>query len=148
MIDYNHLHHSFCFSPFADPLMRWNGWKKCHICFSALELNATLQNQNHREKGMKIPGAKSNHGRWWWIRNTLSSGGAQLQAPTFTSIEVSPAWLPCRCVPWLARCTGLLFFILSNCSGCCSENLPWFPVLCFPSPRWQASQCLHYCTLL
>lgn len=105
------------FFSFSDPLMKWNGWRKCQLCFRALGLSATRQNQNPKQKGVKIRGSKSNHGKWWWIRNTLSCGGALLQAPIFTSTEVSPVWLLSRCVPWLPTCAGLLFLVFSiNCS--------------------------------
>lgn len=112
------------FSSFPGPSMRWNGWRKCQLCFRALELNATLQNQNHKQKGVKIQGAKNSRGKWWWIRNTLSCGGAPSQAPTFTSIEVSSAWLllSVPCPPDLSSSYSLNGFF-GGFSGSCHSLL-------------------------
>lgn len=145
------LHGSLAVIKFSviDPLMRWNGWKKCQTCFRALELNATLQNQNPKQKGVKIQGAKSNPGKWWWIRNTLSCGGALSQAPTFTSTEVSPAWLPgyvvygCLAAQGFCSLDSLIWSVLVVSQKICHGLL--FVIFRLPVDE---SQCLLCCTLL
>lgn len=115
-----------CVLVFADPLMRWKGWRKCQMYFRAQELSATLQNQNPKQTGMKIWRTRNSHGRWWWIRSTSSCGGAQLRAATFTSTEVSRhpgAW-----DPGASHVSKL--FHSGGFSGC----LPGFPLVVFPLP--------------
>lgn len=117
-------------SVFSGPLMRWNGWRKCRIYFSVLELRITLLNQSPQQERMKSQKTKKNHGKWWWTRNTSSCGGAQLQAPTFTSTEVSHVLLPFT----VSRCPhSALFLLLPKpfSLGPTEENLP---NLCFPLP--------------
>lgn len=128
-----HFMDTMLISVFSGPLMKWNGWRKCQIYFRVLELRVTLPNQSAQRKGMKSQKTKKNHGKWWWTRNTSSCGGVQLQAPTFTSTEVSQTLLPFTCV-MVPRHTVLCSFCFLNHSVLALLKKICQILVCFPLP--------------